>query len=212
MKKRIYSILLACLLIAALAGCSKKAETVATDTTVAESQAKDSTVAESQATTEESKATEASTEAGAADGFTTFADPNGVFTASYPGTPKETKQSVPSGDTAIDMYSYMLEQEDALYNVMYSDIPEGGAADPAAMLQGAVSNIPYTVDESSDITLGEYIGKELKYSAPLGSDTITFYHRVYIAGNRIYQLQAVSATGERTPEIDTFFNSFALTK
>ncbi len=52
-EKRIYSILLVCLLIAALAGCGKKAEAVATETTVAQSQE----------TTEESKAAEASTEA-----------------------------------------------------------------------------------------------------------------------------------------------------
>ncbi|WP_277409573.1 hypothetical protein [Lacrimispora xylanisolvens] len=198
MKKRIYSILLACLLIAALAGCGKKAEAVATETTVAQSQE----------TTEESKAAEASTEAGA-DAFVTFEDPNGLFTASYPGTPKEMKQSVSSEGTAIDMYSYMLEQEDALYNVMYSAIPEG-AAEPSAMLEGAVANIPYTIEDSKDITLGEYQGKELKYSAPLGSDTIVFYHRVYIAGDHVYQLQAVSESGERTPEIDTFFNSFTL--
>ncbi|MFW6679933.1 hypothetical protein ACOAOT_20055 [Lacrimispora sp. AGF001] len=199
MKKRIYSILLACLLIAALAGCGKKAEAVATETTVAQSQE----------TTEESKAAEASTEAGA-DAFTAFEDPNGLFTASYPGTPKEMKQSVSSEGTAIDLYSYMLEQEDALYNVMYSAIPEGTAAEPSAMLEGAVANIPYTIEDSKDITLGEYQGKELKYSAPLGSDTIVFYHRVYIAGDHVYQLQAVSESGERTPEIDTFFNSFAL--
>lgn len=198
MKKRIYSILLACLLIAALAGCGKKAEAVATETTVAQSQE----------TTEESKAAEASTEAGA-DAFVTFEDPNGLFTASYPGTPKEMKQSVSSEGTAIDMYSYMFEQEDALYNVMYSAIPEG-AAEPSAMLEGAVANIPYTIEDSKDITLGEYQGKELKYSAPLGSDTIVFYHRVYIAGDHVYQLQAVSESGERTPEIDTFFNSFTL--
>ncbi len=198
MKKRIYSILLACLLIAALAGCGKKAEAVATETTVAQSQE----------TTEESKAAEASTEAGA-DAFVTFEDPNGLFTASYPGTPKEMKQSVSSEGTAIDMYSYMLEQEDALYNVMYSAIPEG-AAEPSAMLEGAVANIPYTIEDSKDITLGEYQGKELKYSAPLGSNTIDFYHRVYIAGDHVYQLQAVSESGERTPEIDTFFNSFTL--
>lgn len=202
MKKRIYSILLVCLLIAALAGCSKKAESSAADTTAAESQT----------TAEESKAADESTVADAEDAFTPFEDPNGMFTASYPGTPKEMKQSASSEGTAIDLYSYMLEQEDALYNVMYSDIPEGGNADPAAMLQGAVSNIPYTIEDSKDITLGEYMGKELKYSVPSGSDTITFYHRVYIAGDRIYQLQAVSATGERTPEIDKFFESFALTK
>lgn len=207
MKKRIYGILLTCLLIAALAGCSKKTESTAADTTAA-----DTTVAETQTATEESKATEESTVADGADAFTTFEDPNGMFTASYPGTPKEMKQSVSSEGTAIDLYSYMLEQEDALYNVMYSDIPEAGNTDPAAMLQGAVSNIPYTIEDSKDITLGEYMGKELKYSAPLGSDTITFYHRVYIAGDRIYQLQAVSGTGERTPEIDKFFESFALTK
>ena len=199
MKKRIYSILLACLLIAALAGCDKKAEAVATETTVEQSQE----------TTEESKAAEASTEAEAVD-FAAFEDPNGLFTASYPGTPSEMKQSVTSEGTAIDLYSYMLEQDDALYNVMYSAIPEGAAADPAAMLEGAVSNIPYTIEDSKDITLGEYQGKELKYSAPLGSDTIVFYHRVYIAGDHVYQLQAVSESGERTPEIDTFFNSFAL--
>ncbi|MDW2800281.1 hypothetical protein RZO55_22170 [Clostridium boliviensis] len=202
MKKRIYGILLTCLLIAALAGCSKKTESTAADTTAAESQT----------AAEESKATEESTVADGADAFTTFEDPNGMFTASYPGTPKEMKQSVSSEGTAIDLYSYMLEQEDALYNVMYSDIPEAGNTDPAAMLQGAVSNIPYTIEDTKDITLGEYMGKELKYSAPLESDTITFYHRVYIAGDRIYQLQAVSSTGERTPEIDTFFESFALTK
>ena len=201
MKKRIYSILLACLLIAALAGCGKKAEAVATETTVAESQVT------TEATTEESKAAEAS-----ADAFTVFEDPNGLFTASYPGTPKEMKQSASSEGTTIDLYSYMLEQEDALYNVMYSVIPEGAAGDPAAMLEGAVSNIPYTIEDSQDITLGEYQGKELKYSAPLGSDTIVFYHRVYITGDYIYQLQAVSESGERTPEIDTFFNSFALKK
>ncbi|MBE5986118.1 MAG: hypothetical protein E7250_00200 [Paenibacillaceae bacterium] len=201
MKKRIYSILLACLLIAALAGCGKKAEAVATETTVAESQVT------TEATTEESKAAEAS-----ADAFTVFEDPNGLFTASYPGTPKEMKQSASSEGTTIDLYSYMLEQEDALYNVMYSVIPEGASGDPAAMLEGAVANIPYTIEDSKDITLGEYQGKELKYSAPLGSDTIVFYHRVYITGDYIYQLQAVSESGERTPEIDTFFNSFALKK
>ena len=199
MKKRIYSILLACLLIAALAGCGKKAEAVATETTVAESQVT------TEATTEESKAAEAS-----ADAFTVFEDPNGLFTASYPGTPKEMKQSASSEGTTIDLYSYMLEQEDALYNVMYSVIPEGASGDPAAMLEGAVANIPYTIEDSKDITLGEYQGKELKYSAPLGSDTIVFYHRVYITGDYIYQLQAVSESGERTPEIDTFFNSFTL--
>lgn len=201
MKKRIYSILLACLLIAALAGCGKKAEAVVTETTVSQSQAT------AEATTEESKAAEAS-----ADAFTAFEDPNGLFTASYPGTPKEMKQSASSEGTSIDLYSYMLEQDDALYNVMYSAIPEGAAGDPAAMLEGAVSNIPYTIEDSKDITLGEYQGKELKYSAPLGSDTIVFYHRVYITGDHIYQLQAVSESGERTPEIDTFFNSFALKK
>lgn len=201
MKKRIYSILLACLLIAALAGCGKKAEAVATETTVAESQVT------TEATTEESKAAEAS-----ADAFTVFEDPNGLFAASYPGTPKEMKQSASSEGTTIDLYSYMLEQEDALYNVMYSVIPEGASGDPAAMLEGAVANIPYTIEDSKDITLGEYQGKELKYSAPLGSDTIVFYHRVYITGDYIYQLQAVSESGERTPEIDTFFNSFALKK
>jgi hypothetical protein len=209
MKKRIYSILLACLLIAALAGCSKKTEAVVTDTTVAQSQetTKESKAAE--ASTEASTVAEASTEA-EAGAFITFEDPSGLFTASYPGTPKEMKQSVTSEGTAVDLYSYMLEQEDALYNVMYSTIPEGAAGDPAAMLEGAVANIPYTIDDSKDITLGEYQGKELKYSAPVGSDTITFYHRVYIAGDHIYQLQAVSESGERTPEIDTFFNSFAL--
>ncbi len=199
MKKRIYSTLLVCLLIAALAGCSKKTEAVVTDTTVTQSQE----------TTQESKAAEASTQAGA-DAFTMFEGPNGLFTASYPGTPKEMKQSVTSEGTAVDLYSYMLEQEDALYNVMYSNIPEGSAGDPAAMLEGAIANIPYTIEDSKDITLGEYQGKELKYSAPVGSDTITFYHRVYIAGDYVYQLQAVSESGERTPEINTFFNSFAL--
>ncbi|MDF2885662.1 MAG: hypothetical protein K0R23_47 [Lacrimispora sp.] len=199
MKKRIYSILLACLLIAALAGCSKKAEAVVTDTTVAQSQE----------TTQESKASEASAEASA---FTVFEDPNGVFTASYPGTPKEMKQSVSSGGTSTDLYSYILEEENALYNVMYNDIPEGSATDPATMLEGAVSNIPYTIEDSKDITLGEYPGKELKYSAPMQSDTITIYHRVFISEDRIYQLQAVSESGERTPEIDTFFESFTLTK
>ncbi len=45
------------------------------------------------------------------------------------------KQSASSEGTTIDLYSYMLEQEDALYNVMYSSIPEGAAGDPAAMLK-----------------------------------------------------------------------------
>ena len=62
MKKRITGILLACLVVAALAGCSKKAETVTPASTIAETQE----TAEAVVETEESK------ETNTADAFCAF--------------------------------------------------------------------------------------------------------------------------------------------
>ena len=202
MKKRITGILLACLVVAALAGCSKKAETVTPA----------STIAETQETAEEVVETEESKETNTTDAFVPFEDPNGMFTLSYPGTPEENRQTVPVAGTSIEMISYFLQMENCAYNLSYSDYPEGVMGDSSVMLDTAIAGLPSEVEESTDITLGDYMGKEVKFSTQSGDTTVTFFQRVYIVGDRMYQLQAMNDSGERTPDVDVFFDSFALTE
>lgn len=202
MKKRFYCLFLACLLMLAFTGCNKKTETATEASETSESAANVETVE----TTEEAK------KADPADAFKPFEDPKGAFTAAFPGTPEESVQMVPAAGTSVELYSYYLELSDTAYNVTYSDYPEGSVTDPAAVLESALTGVSYPIEESKDIMLGNYAGKEVKYSGQSGSDTITFYQRVYVVGDRMYQLQAMNTTGERNPEVDVFFDSFALSE
>lgn len=145
MKKRITGILLACLVVAALAGCGKKAETVTPA----------STVTETQETAEAVVETEESEETNTTDAFVPFEDPNGMFTLSYPGTPEENRQTVPVAGTSIEMISYFLQMENYAYNLSYSDYPEGVMGDSSVMLDTAIAGLPSEVEESTDINLGD---------------------------------------------------------
>ena len=198
MKKRFYSLLFVCLLMFAFTGCSKKEEPVNA----------------SGETSQASEAAEAdeTEEIDGEDGFVTFVDPKGAFSVDFPGTPEENVEKVSLGAEEVEAYAYFLQLSETAYNVMYSDYPEGYAADQEAVLENALASVPAPIEESTDITMGDYIGKEVRYTLQSGSQSVAMYHRIYLVGDRMYQLQAMNSSGERDAQFDVFFDSFVLTQ
>lgn len=140
---------------------------------------------------------------------------DGASSISMPGTPSEETQSVqtPAGD--IDVHTFVFEQKEVAYSIIYSDFPDAliAARDTEKMLDGArdgaISSVKGTLKAETKITLEEFPGREVKIEAPDGKHTVI--SRVYLVGNRLYQVAvAMPKEDPSSDDVAKFFSSFKL--
>ncbi|WP_124065808.1 hypothetical protein [Clostridium sp. E02] len=137
---------------------------------------------------------------------------DGKFTICFPGKANESMETLELSEGKTEIHSYFLQLEHTAYNFAYNDYPEGSVKDAFTVLENAITSLPEGVEESKDITLGKYPGKDLKYKVTSGDESITVYQRIYIVGDRMYQIQYMADSDEINPKKDLFFDSFVLTK
>jgi len=113
---------------------------------------------------------------------------------------------------------FVAEQGQKAWLVGYSDYPEAlvEASDPATMLagarDGAVSNVNGQLVSDAEITLNGYPGREFSASVTQNGQEIVLRQRVYMVGNRLYQVVVIAPKGEEnSTEVEDFFQSFRLT-
>lgn len=147
-----------------------------------------------------------------------FTSDAGGFKVLMPGTPKPQTQSVNTAAGTIDVTMYIVEVDHGAYAVGFSDFPQEmvAQADPQAVLEGAMngsaSNMGGSVTSSRDITLGAISGKEFTAAVRINeADDAAYKGRVYLAGNRLYQVFMCGLKGRTSAkEIDHFLRSFTL--
>jgi hypothetical protein len=146
-----------------------------------------------------------------------FANEAGGFAVKSPYTFKETSQSVDTPAGKIEVHIFAAEQKSQSLMVMYSDYP-------AKMVQGAdiekiydggrdgaVNNVKGQLVSESKIWLYGSPGREIFLKTKANGQDAMVRDRIYLVGNRLYQVMAVTLAGkERSSEIETFLDSFRL--
>jgi hypothetical protein len=147
-----------------------------------------------------------------------FAVPEGGFTILMPGKPdKQTiPVTIPGEETSMYLYSFK-SPEGAAFIASYSDmkLDLDGENKVKSFLDGVMvgqvkSNEANMLLTERLISLGGYRGREFTIKTPAGINTC----RVYLVGNRVYQIFFVKPDGYRDGEKSgpRFLDSFKLTK
>ena len=149
-----------------------------------------------------------------------FTSETGKFSVTVPTEPKEETESVDTRLGKIDIHMFTTEDGNTAYMIGYSDYPEDiiKQNDPQKLLDGgrdgAVSNVNGKLDSELKIDLDGNPGRALVISAKAGNDQdATIKARIYLVGNRLYQVMMVAPKGEvSSSEMDEFLKSFKLLK
>jgi hypothetical protein len=124
-----------------------------------------------------------------------FNSHEGGFIIEAPGILNEQGASMETMIGPVKFTAHVLEHDKVLYMVGYSDWPDsiieqkpGGELLDFA-IEGAIANLKGTVTRKTAITLGKYAGRELMVDQVTMNQEHTI--RVYLVGNRMYQLSVV---------------------
>ncbi|MEW9124606.1 MAG: hypothetical protein AB2421_17985 [Thermotaleaceae bacterium] len=143
---------------------------------------------------------------------------DGGFAVGFPAKPELVQQTAktPIGDIAFNMYIH--EKKDVAYTVSYNDYPQefiDSIEDMEMFYEGAIGGAAKSADatalEQKDITLGEYSGKEITYEGVLEGEDFSMFQRVFLVGNRLYQVNVTGTKkGIKMEDVQKFMDSFEL--
>ena len=144
------------------------------------------------------------------------------FTVLAPEEMSISNQKVPSaiGELQMDIFTYTPKKEDSnlVYMLIHTAYPaESIHSDSLAKrngffesaINGAVTNVKGKLLTQTDLTIGQYPGKEITIDFQQGQYTITI--RMYLVKNKMYLLQTISEPKKSGNELSKrFMNSFKL--
>ncbi|MSS72941.1 MAG: hypothetical protein EXS64_15830 [Candidatus Latescibacteria bacterium] len=146
-----------------------------------------------------------------------FASKEGGFSVETSSVPKQKKETVPTLDGPVDVYTLTFEiQNPALeYWIVYIDYPEATVRQkgPGQLLKeardGSVDNVHGRLLKERDISLEGYPGKEIEYEGE-GAEEDIYKSRMYLVKQRIYVILVTAPRNGASEHADKFLNSFKL--
>jgi hypothetical protein len=147
--------------------------------------------------------------------FQSFTSDKGSFSVKFPGTPTTTAQKNTVGGFQIDtnLFLVTLNSGSVTYLVSYSDYPTEITSNqtPDQALNnardGQVASVQGKILSDKSLTKDNIFGKEIEIS----STSNYIRTRIYISGQRLYQLVVVYPEATKSlGDIQTFLDSFAL--
>ena len=132
----------------------------------------------------------------------------GNFGVAMPGTPKETQQAA----GAIPIHAITSEAAGVTYNVTYNDVPADLATPEKAdgvldrTSSGLAASGKNKVLETQGVHLVGHPGREVDFEAGTRRGT----SRIYLIGNRLYQVMAVGPGATLPASAEAFLDSFRL--
>lgn len=148
---------------------------------------------------------------------TEFINEEGNFSVMSPFSLEESSQTVDTAAGPIEIHFFMADDGNSAFMVGYSDYPAEivDINDPNDMLdgaaEGATANINGTLVSQNNITLDGYPGRELALEGTFDNFNASAKARIYLVGNRLYQVLVISSEGNITTEdMDAFLQSFKL--
>jgi hypothetical protein len=147
----------------------------------------------------------------------TYDSSSGRFTIDFPGKPKEQSQTVQTPTGNVTAHIIMYESRIAAYVVTYSDFPASQIKSSSAdelldgACQGVASNIGGTITSQKSISIDNHPGQEVKVSASSRGKKVEVRNRIYLVGNRLYQVIVTAAPGDtEDATANKFVTSFKL--
>jgi hypothetical protein len=149
-----------------------------------------------------------------------LSDSQGKFTVEMPGTPEKASHDMPikSGTMTFNSYIVDMPEKAKFFMVCYVDYPPGTSDGSVASahdvmdkyVAGGARKKNLKLEKKSQITLGNHPGQEYLFDEPKYGDKSSW--RVYLVGNRLYQLVASWSPKGEEPSADAqrFLKSFQL--
>jgi hypothetical protein len=154
--------------------------------------------------------------AGCLQSWKEYSSNEGKYSVLMPGTPTNQTRNMNTPTGSITLYASALENNDTGYVVTYNDIPESlsQVLTPELLLQSirksAVSNVQGKLVDDQPITLAsKYPGREIQVEIQDGKRV--FRNRMYIVGNRLYQVVFAGTKDEIfSKDANKFLDSFKI--
>ena len=134
------------------------------------------------------------------------------FKASFPGTPVKNKKTITANGMTLIIDTTTYDFGSGAFLVTFSDYSPGhvqrnGAADVLAnVAKGGAAQAGGTITSQKAISLGNHPGLEVQFAdAANGMDV---RNRIYLVGDRLYQVMAVTKPTTDRAKIDQFLDSF----
>jgi hypothetical protein len=145
-----------------------------------------------------------------------FSSVEGRFSILFPSKPTAKKEKLGETDTA---YTYTAETATGVFVASYMDLPGAFKTDEEKNFvldggrDGSLENIDGKLLYEKKITLSGYLGREFSISMKDKGLTLRSKTRLFLVGQRAYQLLAlVPEENADSPDIDKFLSSFELNK
>jgi hypothetical protein len=151
--------------------------------------------------------------------FKTYLSKTGRFRVSFPGVPREISETAKTDAGDIKQVLLKATNRDGVYSVGYADWPGDflKAHDTAQLLDQTTAAIMAAANgtfvNSKTITGSSIPGREVVYDVTSSeiSGKATARVRVYLSGDRVYQVTALVPRGSaRSATVEAFFTSFQI--
>lgn len=147
----------------------------------------------------------------------TFTSREGGFSVETSGIPKQKKESVPTQNGPVAIYTLTFEMQDpaADYWVVYIDYPEltvrqkGTGRLLKEARDGSVSNVRGRLLKERDILVGGYPGKEIEYEGEDPGEEI-YKSRICLVKQRLYVVLVTVPKKGASERAEQFLDSFRL--
>ncbi|HEX3020720.1 MAG TPA: hypothetical protein VHP36_10480 [Chitinispirillaceae bacterium] len=146
--------------------------------------------------------------------FKEFSSPDSSFTVMLPKDVKEQKQTANSQLGPMGLLSYIARVKHHEFSITYTDYPDSfiTTADSKEFLDDAVEDavriVQGTLLSEGIVNLNGHPGREMRIEGP---QKIIVESKIYLVGNRLYQIMAISEPGHSfDKEVYKMFSSFKI--
>ncbi len=145
---------------------------------------------------------------------TAFRSPTGRFQVMSPVPLTESVTPVATALGPVDMHLFIGGEAGPVYMIAYIDSTNPANASPEALLDGArdgaIANVKGTLSSERNIVLDSHPGREIVLTFTPRTELITSKLRMFMVGNRLYQIQVLRPGNSPVPDADAFLDSFKI--
>jgi len=140
------------------------------------------------------------------------------FSASFPGQSKMSAEPIQTRAGNVTLVNFTYENETQAFMIALSDYPKGSIASAEQSYNGAIDGFVNGVKGKfrtrTPYKLGNINGFDFQVDGPSTANTkktLVFHERIFLVGDRLYQILYVGPTGtEKSLAALRFLNSFLL--
>lgn len=146
-----------------------------------------------------------------------FASKEGGFSVETSSAPKQKKETVPTQNGPVDVYTLTFEMQNpaVAYWVVYIDYPEAAVRQRGVeqllkeARDGSVDNVRGRLLKERGIVAEGYPGKEIEYEGEDPAEDL-YRSRMYLVKQRLYILLVTVPRNGPSEHAEKFLNSFKL--